>query len=133
MVRHIRTETGASMSSDDKAICIPALASLDIGESALFYRSWLGFGVERFDDYLIARRDGMELHFWLAQDRTHPEHTSCYIRGGQVPALYEEFRARGVPRLSDFAVRPWDMKEFYIHDPHGNLLRFGCAPQEIEA
>ena len=19
------------------------------------------------------------------------------------------------------------MKEFYIHDPHGNLLRFGCG------
>jgi len=22
------------------------------------------------------------------------------------------------------------MKEFYIHDPHGNLLRFGCRPEE---
>jgi len=24
-------------------------------------------------------------------------------------------------------VRPWNMKEFYIHDPHGNLLKFGCG------
>jgi hypothetical protein len=29
-------------------------------------------------------------------------------------------------------VRPWNMKEFHIHDPHGNLLRFGCAPEEVE-
>ena len=21
--------------------------------------------------------------------------------------------------------------EFYIFDPHGNLLRFGCAPEEV--
>ncbi len=116
---------------DDHAICIPVLASLDIGESADFYERQLGFTVERDDDYLIARRGGMELHFWLAADRIHPENTSCYIRGGQVPALYAEFRARGVPNLSEFAVRPWNMKEFYIRDPHGNLLRFGCAPQEI--
>jgi len=24
------------------------------------------------------------------------------------------------------------MKEFYIRDPHGNLLRFGGAPEELD-
>jgi catechol 2,3-dioxygenase-like lactoylglutathione lyase family enzyme len=115
----------------DPARCIPVLASLDIEESRRFYVEQLGFSGEYFDDYLIVRREEMEIHFWLAKDRIFPEHTSCYIRGGQVPALYEEYRARNVPRLSDFEVRPWNMKEFYIHDPHGNLLRFGCAPEEI--
>jgi hypothetical protein len=33
--------------------------------------------------------------------------------------------------ISSFEVRPWDMKEFYLIDPHGNLLKFGCAPQEV--
>ncbi|TIM43459.1 MAG: VOC family protein, partial [Mesorhizobium sp.] len=33
--------------------------------------------------------------------------------------------------LSPFTVRPWNMKEFYVWDPHGNLLRFGCAPEEV--
>lgn len=116
-----------SANSDDRAVCIPVLASLDIGQSAEFYERQLGFAAERYGDYLIVRRDGMEIHFWLAQDRTHPENTSCYIRGGQVVPLYAEFSARGVPGLSDFAVRPWNMKEFYIHDPHGNLLKFGCG------
>ena len=117
---------------EDLAISIPVLASLDIAESVAFYRDQLGFQVDPYDDYLIAKRDRMEIHFWLANDRVHPESTSCYIRGGQVPALYEEFRARGVPRLSPFLVRPWNMKEFYIHDPHGNLLRFGAAPEELD-
>jgi hypothetical protein len=47
-----------------------------------------------------------------------------------IPTL-ASLEARGVTNLSDFAVRPWNMKEFYIHDPHGNLLRFGCAPEEV--
>jgi hypothetical protein len=117
----------------DYARCIPILASLDIGQSCDFYVQQLGFGgvVYKERNYLIVRRDEMELHFWLANDRTFPEHTACYIRGGQVPALYEEYKARGVPGLSDFAVRPWNMKEFHIIDPHGNLLRFGCAPEEV--
>lgn len=116
----------------DPARCIPVLASLDIEESRRFYAGQLGFSCDVFDSgYMLAKRDEMELHFWLAPDRIHPENTSCYIRGGQVPALYEEFRARGVPKLGPFLVRPWNMKEFHIHDPHGNLLRFGCAPEEV--
>lgn len=117
----------------DPARCIPTLASLDIEETRRFYVEQLGFRAERIGDYLIVKRDEMEIHFWLAKDRIFPENTSCYIRGGQVPALYEEYKARGVPELSGFEVRSWNMKEFYIHDPHGNLLRFGCAPEEIAA
>ena len=117
----------------DQAKCIPVLASLNIGESHDFYVNTLGFTavIYREHNYLIVRRDEMEIHFWLAEDRIHPEHTSCYIRGGQVVALYEEYSKRGVPQLSSFEVRPWNMKEFYIFDPHGNLLRFGCAPEEV--
>jgi hypothetical protein len=121
------------MATIDPARCIPVLASLNIDESHDFYVNQLGFAetVYRDHDYLILRRGEMELHFWLAKDRIHPENTSCYIRGGQIVALYDEFKSRRVPKLSDFAVRPWNMKEFYVHDPHGNLLRFGCAPEEV--
>lgn len=113
----------------DPARCIPILASLDIAETLAFYRDQLRFEGEAIGDYAIVRRDAMELHFWLARDRIHPEHTACYIRGGQVPALFGEFSARGVPGLSAFELKPWDMREFAILDPHGNLLRFGCSPQ----
>jgi len=112
----------------DPARCIPVLASLDIDESTAFYTAQLGFAVNyRGADYLIVKRDDMELHFWKTQDRRFPENTSCYIRGGQVGTLHAEFTARGVPRVSPFEVRPWNMKEFYVHDPHGNLLKFGCG------
>jgi catechol 2,3-dioxygenase-like lactoylglutathione lyase family enzyme len=116
---------------DDPARCIPVLTSLNIEETRAFYSDWLGFSGEAYGDYLLMKRDEMEIHFRLTTNSTPAEHTGCYIRGGQVPALYEEFRARGVPRLSDFAVRPWNMKEFYIRDPDGNLLNFACAPEEV--
>lgn len=112
----------------DFARTIPILASLDIAESSAFYVDWLGFVVGYRDgSYLIAKRDDMELHFWKTDDRRFPENTSCCIRGGQVAALHAEYSACGVPELSPFLVRPWNMKEFCIHDPHGNLLKFGCG------
>jgi catechol 2,3-dioxygenase-like lactoylglutathione lyase family enzyme len=107
-------------------VAIPVLASLNLQETLDFYRDWLGFAGHAYSDYAVLRRDAMELHFWLAADRIHPEHTSCYIRGAGVPALHAEFSARGVPRLSPFEPKPWGLREFHLIDPHGNLLRFGC-------
>ncbi|QQS13904.1 MAG: VOC family protein [Rhodospirillales bacterium] len=113
----------------EPARTIPVRASLDIDESLALYAGQPGFSADRHGDCLLVRRDDIEIHFRPAEDRIHPDNTSCDSRGGQVAALHEECRPRGVPRLPSFEVRPWDMKEFHIHDPHGNLLRFGCAPR----
>jgi catechol 2,3-dioxygenase-like lactoylglutathione lyase family enzyme len=119
----------------DAAVCLPVLPARDLAEAQSFYAGLLGFSeiVYADADYLIVRRGSMELHFWFTPDRNLAESTSCYLRGGEIPALYAEYAARGVPRLSAFEIRPWGMKEFYIHDPSGVLLRFGCAPEEIGA
>lgn len=116
----------------DLAISIPVLPSLDIPRSRRFYAA-MGFNetVYEADNYLIMRRDRIELHFWLTDDRRLPENTSCYIRGGQIVALYAEYEAAGIAGLKPLEVRPWDMLEFYVVDPDGNLLRFGCSPQEV--
>jgi catechol 2,3-dioxygenase-like lactoylglutathione lyase family enzyme len=107
-------------------VAIPILASLNLEETLAFYRDHLGFTGHRHGDYAVLRRDAIELHFWLATDRIHPEHTACYIRGAQVPALHAEFAQRGIANLSPFEDRPWGLREFHLIDPHGNLLRFGC-------
>lgn len=116
----------------DRIEVLPVLPSLNIGETLSFYRGGLGFEtiVYQDKDYLILRRDEMELHFWLTDDRSLCERTSVYLRGGGIGALHAEYKARGVEKLSDMTVRPWNMEEFYIHDPHGNLLRFGRIPQQ---
>ncbi|EQM73771.1 bleomycin resistance protein [Stutzerimonas stutzeri] len=104
---------------------VPVLASLDLDESRDFYVSRLGFRVLRQDaDYLMLARDGAELHFWLCADRHVAENTSCYVRTGDCQALFDEFSRRGLA-LQPPVLRPWGMKELYVIDPHGNLLKCG--------
>jgi catechol 2,3-dioxygenase-like lactoylglutathione lyase family enzyme len=115
----------------DRIEVLPVLPSLDIQQTFDFYTTLLGFSevVYRVDDYLILRRPDMELHFRLTDDRTLCERTSVYLRGGGIGDLHREFSERDVPTLTPMAVRPWNMEEFYIHDPHGNLLRFARIPR----
>ena len=115
----------------DRVEVLPMLPSLSIAESRDFYRDKLGFEEVVYEDrdYLIVRRDfighPMEIHFWLTDDRKLCEASGVYIRGGGIDALHEEFTRRGVPKISPMSVRPWGMEEFYIWDPHGNILKFG--------
>lgn len=103
---------------------VPVLASLHIAESAAFYTQRLGFTEKlQLPDYLIVARDGCELHFWLCNDRAIAEQTSCYVRG-DTRALHADFAQRGLP-LPPPALREWGMRELYVIDPHGNLIKFG--------
>ncbi|WP_174802545.1 bleomycin resistance protein [Martelella limonii] len=118
------------MSDPSEITVLPVLPSLDLAETKAFYGEKLGLAeiVHQADDYLILRRPGLELHFWLTDDRSLCERSSVYIRGGGIDGLYAEYEKRGVLRPEGFTERPWGMKEFYISDPHGNLLRFGRIP-----
>ena len=111
---------------------MPVLPSLDLRETKAFYVEKLGLSeiVHEAENYLILRRPGIELHFWLTDDASLCECTSVYIRGGGIDALYREYEGRNVLRPGGFEERPWGMKEFYVSDPHGNLLRFGRIGSE---
>lgn len=103
---------------------VPVLASLDLKASEAFYTARLGFStLARHADYLIVARDGCELHFWLCAERHIAENTSCYVRG-DTRALHADFTARGLT-LQPPQERAWGMRELYVTDPHGNLLKFG--------
>ncbi len=107
----------------------PVLAARDIDETAAFYEK-LGFAMTvRHDDYLILQRDGCEVHFWRCEDRAIAGATSCYIRSADVDALHAEFFRRGL-KLGLPTTRPWRMRELYVHDPSGNLLKFGQPAHE---
>jgi len=103
----------------------PVLASLSIPESLVFYCERLGFTVlAQHADYAILQREGAELHFWLCSERHVAENTSCYVRVENTQALYEEYLGKGV-NVQPPTEREWGMKELYVIDPHGNLLKFG--------
>ena len=111
-------------------MAIPILLTPDIAATGAFARA-LGFDVEEWDGYAILRGYGIELHY---SHTTRPDvcsETSCYVRGGGILALHAALSARGTPRLSPILSRPWGMTEFYLHDPHGNLLKFGLSTDEL--
>jgi len=99
----------------------PILASMDHAETIAFYQR-LGFSLAVPGDYVIMRRDGIELHFWKCTERHIAENTGCCIRSEDVDALYAEFIASGV-KATPPEDRAWGMREFYVIDPSGNLLR----------
>ena len=113
-------------------IAIPVLASLSIAQSAAFYEK-LGFDVITFPDYAIARRETLEIHFWLCDDPKVCENTSCYIRVSDVDSLYAEYAANNLTSIKFGAPqeKPWGLKEFYIIDNCGNLLKFGQIIGEL--
>jgi catechol 2,3-dioxygenase-like lactoylglutathione lyase family enzyme len=106
----------------------PILASADIPATVAWYRDRLGFEARMTrPDYGIVERDGIELHFWPCQDRSIAESTSAYLRVDDVDGLHASFEgAREGGRISEVADRAWGMREFYVWDPDGNLLRFGA-------
>jgi hypothetical protein len=64
----------------DRACCLPVLAALDLARTLAFHGDRLGCAGQGRIDHAILRRDAKEMHVWLARDRIHPEHASCYTR-----------------------------------------------------
>ncbi len=106
----------------------PMLAASDVPAAVEWYRERLGFFVRRtMPDYGIVEKDGIELHFWPCRDRSIAENTSAYVRVDDVDAVHATLQdAREGGRISEVADRAWGMREFYVWDPDGNLLRFGA-------
>ncbi len=102
---------------------IPVLASLEIATS-LDYFHILGFETHNFgDNYGIAIREHIEIHFWLCTDKHVAENTSCYVRVNDIHALHADFAKR--IDVGEVVETPRGMEELYVYDPSGCLVKFG--------
>ena len=116
--------TSAASNGSTVQSTVPVLASLNLAETLQFYTRHLGFApLLEMDNYLILQRDGCELHFWPCNERHIAENTSCYVRA-DTGVLHADFAARGL-QVAPPVIQPWGMKEMFVIDPHGNLLKFG--------
>ena len=110
---------------------VPILAVKDLARSIEFYRL-VGFAARRYrdgDSYAFLNRDRFELHLCrsdtLIQGRNPGNGVYFYLARGSAAALEGDFRGAGASILSPLAPREWQMNEFVLADPDGNLLRFG--------
>ena len=110
---------------------IPKLPMRDPAATRAFYVDRLGFTVNgEYSDYLILKRDGLELHFFLFADLDPMTNDGqVYIRTNDVDALHRTFVALGVAIHPNggLQTKPWGQREFALLDPDQNLLTFGQA------
>jgi catechol 2,3-dioxygenase-like lactoylglutathione lyase family enzyme len=121
-------DSTAPLPAPDSIIAL--LASLNFDKTIEFYQQLDFTLVSRHDDYLLMRHgeSGPELHFWLTEDRSIAEATGAYVRSADVDALSARWRARSPGmRITKPEDKSWGMREFYVFDPSGNLLRVGQA------
>jgi catechol 2,3-dioxygenase-like lactoylglutathione lyase family enzyme len=109
----------------------PILPARDIVETEGFWQR-MGFHTVYIDpEYLLMKREGAEVHFFLSPD-LDPLKTDhgAYLRPADINALDAEWAAlglpsTGIPRLERAADKPWGMRELALLDPGGNLIRAG--------
>ena len=126
-------------------VAIPALPVADMGAAVDVYRTNFGFTLVHVDAGMaILRRDGIELHLWLADDQRwrtgidqlRPVRSgaesflagtgSCRIQTTAVALLFDELQVAAVlhPTASDLVRTAWGTEEFHTLDHDGNLLTF---------
>ncbi len=126
---------------------VPALPVQDMEAATDFYRYQLRFTViHKVEDYAILVRDAVELHLWLAYDRSWQSRwkelesrpvtsgaesflagtASCRIEVQDIESLYEEYKNNDVLYDVDTVVepKPWGTREFSALDLERNLLTF---------
>jgi len=115
---------------------VPILPSRDAEVTAAFWRS-LGFRVvdatPDADPYLIAVREGAELHFAHQPDvdpRTN--RAACYIAVDDSSVVHAEWSRLGLPAegpgsLGAPALMPWGLLEAWVTDPDGTVVRIGSS------
>jgi len=109
----------------------PKLPMRDPIVTGTYYSEALGFAVVgAYDNYLILRREGIELHFFLSKDLDPLTNDGqVYIRATEIDHLYRTLQERGVTVHPNggLSTKPWGQREFALLDPDHNLLTFGEA------
>ncbi len=96
-----------------------------------FYVNQLGFkdiGSADFNDYLMVKRDSVQIHFFLFEALDPKEnYGQVYIRTNDINGLYQSMldTKQSIHPNGSLQTKPWGQKEFAMLDPDSNLLTFG--------
>ncbi|MCA0153682.1 bleomycin resistance protein [Winogradskyella vincentii] len=107
----------------------PKLPMRDKAITKAFYQR-LGFMElgDEYAEYLMLKKDQIEIHFFLFKDLNPKENYGMvYIRTSDIEALYQSLQDHNIEIHPNgkLQLQPWGQKEFSILDPDTNLLTFG--------
>jgi catechol 2,3-dioxygenase-like lactoylglutathione lyase family enzyme len=107
----------------------------DFDRALAFYRDSLGFDVAyTYGDPAFwgeISRDGALLNLrhvdvspWVGGVRDDEQLLSAYVLTTDAKTLFVEYEAGGIDFHTRLERKPWDMNEFVVRDPDGNLILF---------
>jgi catechol 2,3-dioxygenase-like lactoylglutathione lyase family enzyme len=107
------------------ARAVPVLPTDDVAASTKFWEA-AGFDTEAYsDDFVIAHRDGIELHL-VAPEPSGRDRGAAYFHVRDVDEVHQAWKAAGLP-VTELRDEPWGMREFNVVDAGGNRIRVGRA------
>ncbi|MCB0619176.1 MAG: VOC family protein [Saprospiraceae bacterium] len=107
----------------------PKLPMRDKALTRDFYLRKLGFELlGEYADYLIVRKDQVEIHFFEFKELDPKEnYGQVYIRTDDIDRLYQALLDNNtrIHPNGPLQNKPWGQREFALLDPDHNLLTFG--------
>ncbi len=109
---------------------IPRLPAINLWETREFFEKQLKFiTVNQYPDYLVMKKEEVELHFFHFPDLDPlTNYSMVYLRLSEgIESIYADFKNRNVPIHPNGALetKPWGLMEFAVLDPNHTLLTFG--------
>jgi catechol 2,3-dioxygenase-like lactoylglutathione lyase family enzyme len=113
---------------------VPQLRTTDLAASIDFYTTKLGFTLDfRYEDFYAGVRSGNYVVHLKLIDAPDPsiafvgqeDHFHLYFETGDVAAVADALRRRGVPLARDVHETAWGTRECIIKDNAGHTLYFG--------
>lgn len=102
----------------------PILPTVNFQTTAAFYKDKLDFEITYYGNYLVVKKETIELFFYEDKDIFYP--LSCFIFVSNVEDMYANYCSLSMISLDNkLKVKPGNLKEFVIVDNNGHQLRMG--------
>ena len=107
-----------------QSVC-PIMTTTDVRRTVKFYET-LGFSVEVYNDFVMTRRDNVELFLSLNPDHDPKRTASCvFVRVDDANALHACWQTAGVGDVRPLRDTDYGIREFAVIDPDGNMMLYG--------
>jgi hypothetical protein len=107
------------------------MPTTNVARTVLFYQA-LGFTAEVHGDFVMTKRDAVELFLSLNAEHDPKRTAACvYVRVGDADVLHTHWQVDGIEGVGLVRDTDYGMREFAIIDPDNNMLLF-ASPLSTE-
>lgn len=104
----------------------PILPAHSITQTHLFYKNTMAFITHNYGNYLVVKKDEIEIHYYQWQGPGKLVPVSCYLFDTNIEDLFAKFSSMDLIKpAGNIKDNSWGRKEFFIYDNNENVLRFG--------